>query len=166
MMAALGALLRRLATSRKEVRIGRDLQAQSWIEACEVEMPEVRVAAALASLCEPKVGSLRDNLFATGKAYSWFGRDLSDRMISVLERRLRTAAALEEKNNPFGGACRISAGDATRFIEGSTDDATHRKPCLRLHLSQLDRVRFDQIRTHRSSACLCAPQASVSARND
>jgi CRISPR-associated protein Csx17 len=123
LMTALGALLRRLSITGKEIRIGRDLEAQSWIQACDPELAEVRIAAALASLWDPKVGALRDNLLAGGKSFAWVGRDLPDRMISVIQRRLQTAAQLESKNNPFGGACRVSAGDATLFIEGSTDDA-------------------------------------------
>jgi CRISPR-associated protein Csx17 len=62
-------------------------------------------------------------LSAESKRFAWTGRDLSDRLVHVLQRRLQLAIAAESDRNPFEGACCLHAGDATLFIEGSVDDS-------------------------------------------
>jgi CRISPR-associated protein Csx17 len=124
MMAALGRLLRRIATTTEDRLPWRALGAGDWLEYCEdCTTPEVRIAAALASIHDREIGPILHELTRTGKRFSWTGVSLPDRMISVLERRIQARDAAELEANPLGGACEIDAGDATRFIEGSVDDS-------------------------------------------
>jgi len=124
MMVALGRFLRRIMTTTEVRPPMRSLKAEPWLQACEFGMqPEVRIAAALASIWTAGVGSLADNLSRAHKHFAWAGLDLPARVISVLDRRLQTANAAEVNANPLGGACIIDPGDATLFIEGSVDDA-------------------------------------------
>jgi CRISPR-associated protein Csx17 len=122
-IAALGRLLRRLVTAIGGNLPRAELDANAWLAACgSDESREVRIAAALASIWDRDAGPFRDNLSAGNSGFAWFGRDLSSRMVSVLKRRLQTAASLELSANPIGGGCALHPGDATIFIEGSTDD--------------------------------------------
>ncbi len=123
LMRALGCLLRRAVTTSDGHLPGGKLKARDWIEACGFEVPEVRIAAALASVFTFKVGSIADNLSRADQRFAWIGTDLAQKMISVLNRRMQLATALECDGNPVGGACATHPGDATLFIEGSVDDA-------------------------------------------
>lgn len=123
MVAALGTMLRRIVTTSDTPLPTRGLKATEWLEACGYEIPEVRIAAALASVYTQGLGTLAMNLSRVDKRFSWTGNGLSARMISVLECRLRTAASNETEGNPFGGAAPAHPGDATTFIEGTVDDA-------------------------------------------
>jgi CRISPR-associated protein Csx17 len=125
LMAALGRLLRRLAVCGKPLDIFRGvrLKADRWLDGSGYgSVAEVRVASALASIWDPEVGSIRENLSPGSPGFAWTGRDLSERLTSVLQRRLRAAMAAEGEHNPLGGACRLHPGDVTLFIEGSVDD--------------------------------------------
>ena len=121
-VSCLGKLIRRLAITGAGIRVGGLLNAQSWIAACDSNVKEVRLAAALASVFDPEAGSIRENLASDRKTYAWMGKDLPDRLISVLERRWLTAVAEESRNNPVGGACSLTPGDTTAFIEGDVND--------------------------------------------
>ncbi|HWB97545.1 MAG TPA: type I-U CRISPR-associated protein Csx17, partial [Bryobacteraceae bacterium] len=124
LMAALGRVLRRVATTTETRLPSRALQAGPWLEACGFEArPEVRIAAALASIWTPEIGRLADHLSRDSKNFAWTGVSLAHRLISVLDRRLQVANAAELGANPLGGSCAIDPGDATLFIEGSVDDA-------------------------------------------
>ena len=98
------------------------LNAAEWLKACGFELPEVRIAAALASIDTREVGSMADNLSRAGKGFSWAGSQLPDRLAAVLERRLQMSNATEGAWNPVGGACAVHPSDATLFIEGAVDD--------------------------------------------
>lgn len=122
-MVALGRLIRRLALTGGKLPRPR-LDANGWLEACgAAESPEVRIAAALASIWDKNAGSMLENLIRDSKEFAWFGRDVPDRLASVLDRRLRTAIAKEADGNPFRGRYELHPGDTNRFIEGLTDDA-------------------------------------------
>jgi len=123
LMAALGRMLRRIATTSDSRLPSRGLKAADWLDACGFDVTEVRIAAAIASIFTRDVGSISDNLSRADRRFAWSGADLAGRMISVLERRLQLASALESDSNPLGGACALHPGDATSFIEGSVDDA-------------------------------------------
>jgi CRISPR-associated protein Csx17 len=123
LMAALGRMLRRIVTTSDSRLPSRGLKAADWLGACGLDVTEVRIAAAIASIFTRDVGSIADNLSRADKRFAWTGADLAGRMISVLERRLQLAGALESDSNPLGGACALHPGDATSFIEGSVDDA-------------------------------------------
>ena len=123
LMSALGRMLRRIVTTSDVRMPSRGLNALKWIEACDFGVPEVRIAASLASIYTREVGSLADNLSRVDRRFSWTGIDLASRMISVLDRRLQLANAAETDGNPLGGACTIYPGDGTLFIEGSINDA-------------------------------------------
>ena len=125
LMAALGRLLRRLAVSGRHFALPASirLKADRWLEWSDYrKAPEVRIAAAIASIWDPDIGPVHENLFPGSPGFAWTGRDLPDRLISVLQRRLQAAIADECENNPLGGACRLHPGDATHFIEASVDD--------------------------------------------
>jgi CRISPR-associated protein Csx17 len=125
-LASLGRLLRRLAVCGRSLNLpaGIRLKASSWLSASEYDsIAEVRIAAALASIWDRQVGPIRGNLFTGSAGFAWSGRDLTDRLIGVLQRRLHAALAAESESNPLAGACRLYPGDATLFIETSVDDA-------------------------------------------
>lgn len=123
LMAALGRMLRRLATTTEYRLPSRGLNAESWLAECDfVHVAEVRIAAAIASIYTREVGSIADNLSRSDKRFAWTGADLSSRMVSVLDRRVQSAGAADLTSNPTGGACALHPGDATLFIEGSFDD--------------------------------------------
>ena len=123
LMAALGRMLRRIATTTESRLPFRGLPARLWLEECGFEVPEVRIAAALASIWTRDVGSIADNLSrGDKKRFAWTGGDLCERLRSVLARRVQMADAAEATANPLGGSCAIHPGDATLFIEGSVND--------------------------------------------
>jgi CRISPR-associated protein Csx17 len=123
MMAALGRLLRWIAMSTNLGLPAQVLPAARWLDACGfAEDHSVRIAAALASISAREVGRITENLSASSKRYAWRGSNLPERLISVLDRRLKDARALEVEVNPVRGGCTIDPGEATLFIEGSVDD--------------------------------------------
>ncbi len=123
LMRAFGRLVRQALTT-SEIRLPRcRMKAGDWLAACRPDQLEVRIASALASIFTRDVGSMADFLSRADKRFSWIGRNLAERLVSVLTRRLQLATAIESKGNPLGAAYGIHAGDATLFIEGSTDDA-------------------------------------------
>jgi CRISPR-associated protein Csx17 len=124
LMAAFGRMLRRIATTTDARVPNRALDAGAWLDACgfQGERPEVRIAAALASIYDREVGRLADNLSRASDHFVWAGVDLPARLTSVLERRLQLASAAQMGGNPLGGSCAIDPGDATRFIDGGLDD--------------------------------------------
>lgn len=122
MMAAFGRMLR-AATASPAYRLpSRGLAAGPWLLACGFDQPEVRIAAAVASLYARDVGSFADHLSRFGNRFAWIGSHLSVRLISVLDRRLLVARASEFGANPFGGACALHPSDATRYIAGELDE--------------------------------------------
>ncbi len=122
LMAALGRYQRRIATTTNTRLPTRGLKASTWVEACGWGTPEVRIAAALASIYTRDVGSISENLMRGGMHFAWNGPDLPGRLVAVLDRRLQTANAKDLTANPLGASCEVHPGDATLFIEGSVDD--------------------------------------------
>lgn len=123
LIAALGRMLRRIATTTERGLPFRGLRdARLWLDECGFDVPEVRIAAALASIWSRDAGSIAGNLSRGDKRFAWTGGTLSERLRSVLARRLQLADGAEASANPLGGACAIHPGDATLFIEGSVDD--------------------------------------------
>jgi len=122
LMRALGRMVRRAITTSDTGLPRFRLNAAEWLKACGFELPEVRIAAALASIDTREVGSMADNLSRAGKGFSWAGSQLPDRLAAVLERRLQMSNATEGAWNPVGGACAVHPSDATLFIEGAVDD--------------------------------------------
>ena len=123
MLASFGRLICRFATTGRSVRVHTGLAAGPWLEACGWSCPEVRIAAAISSIFDRKVGPIRENLSSASKVFAWTGSSLPDRLVSVLSRRLQIAISMESDRNPFGGACPLHAGDATLFIERAVDDS-------------------------------------------
>ncbi len=123
LMAALGRMLRRIATTTERGLPFRGLRdPRLWVDECGFDVPEVRIAAALASIWSRNAGAIAANLSRGDKRFAWTGATLSERLRSVLVRRLQLADASEVSANPLGGVCAIHPGDATLFIEGSMDD--------------------------------------------
>jgi CRISPR-associated protein Csx17 len=147
LMRALGSLLRRVATTSEARLPHGKLRARVWLDACGLETPEVRIAGALASVFTREVGPMADNLSRVDKRFAWIGSDVPDRMTSVLNRRLQQATALECDGNPVGAAYTTHPGDATLFIEGSTDDAVIED--LLFAFATLDWTGFDSESMHR-----------------
>lgn len=124
LMGALGRMVRRVATTTETRLPMRALKAGPWLSACGFDTrPDVRIAASLASIYTRGIGPVSDNLTRAGKRFAWTGSGLPDRLVSVLDRRLQAANAVEMSTNPLGGSCAVDPGDATLFIEGSVDDA-------------------------------------------
>jgi CRISPR-associated protein Csx17 len=121
-MAAFGRMVRRIATTTDSSLPRGRLRANPWLAQCDMNFPEVRIAAALASVFDREIGSIRENLSRAGSAFAWSGLNLAERLVSVLSRRLLMGSAAETRYNPLGGACRLHPGDTALFIEGSVDD--------------------------------------------
>jgi CRISPR-associated protein Csx17 len=120
---ALGRELRRLATTTDFRLPNRELNATEWLRACGFEdCPEVRIAAALASIWTRGLGSLTEQLSRAGRMFAWSGSSLPARMTSVLQRRILSAATAESEANPLEADCEIDPGDAALFVDGSVDD--------------------------------------------
>lgn len=122
MMAAFGRMVRRIAVTSECRLPARTLNAGPWLDACDFDVAEVRIAAAIASIWSRDIGSITENLSRAGKKFAWVGGNLADRLIAVLSRRLQVAEAEDSDGNPLGGACAIHPGDVTLFLEGSLDD--------------------------------------------
>ncbi len=116
LMRAFGRMVRRILTT-SEVRLPKSrLLAEGWLKACGSESPEILIAGALAGMRKPM---MIEFLSRGEKRFAWVGRDLSDRMTSVLDKRL---LAIEKPEDLLVSGIWIRAGLATSFIEHSTDD--------------------------------------------
>jgi CRISPR-associated protein Csx17 len=124
LMSALGRMLRRIATTSETRLPAPALQARRWLDACGfTESAEVRIASALASIWSRGLGPIAVQMCRAGSGFAWFGHNLPERLVSVLDRRLQAATSARLDSNPLGGACEVHPGDATLFIEGSVDDS-------------------------------------------
>jgi CRISPR-associated protein Csx17 len=121
-MVALGRRLRRVGMTTEHRLPFQELSARPWLQACDFDKAEVRIAAALASLFTRDVGSMADHLSRGDNRFAWEGTTLPARLLSVLQRRLQIGVAEETEVNPVRGRCEIHPGDATLFIERSVDD--------------------------------------------
>ncbi len=106
-----------------------------WMLLADDGGPEIRIAAALASIRPSgEVGPIRSNLagvdpskpwqWATGRAQKhWYGSGLAERLAGVLEQRLMDASRLDTPNPPFRASIGLGVSDIQAFIDGETDDA-------------------------------------------
>lgn len=122
-IATFGRLTATIATTTDTELPYSHLDGKTWVYACGAEdCVEVRIAAALASLNDREAGPFRNNLTRTSGEFAWRGRDLPNRLLSVLERR-QQQYSYSEASRPFDAAVTTQSGDATLFLEGSTDDS-------------------------------------------
>ncbi|MEO8662792.1 MAG: type I-U CRISPR-associated protein Csx17 [Bryobacteraceae bacterium] len=129
-LAAVGRLVRRLTTISGRQFPNCALDPQQWIAACDDSRAEVRIAAALASILDPDLaqpaqklsGSINHQLVSGSKIFSWQGRDLPSRMVSLLDRRLKLASSSREKANPGKGFYALDPADSTIFLDHQLDD--------------------------------------------
>jgi CRISPR-associated protein Csx17 len=116
--ASFGRLQRWILNTAKPVRLGTAL-SPSWLESL-VNIPEARIAAALAWIWNPTAGRFREHLDRSSSKFAWMGNDLPARLIRVLERRLVEGA--DAPHNPVRSRYEITVTDAALFIDASVDD--------------------------------------------
>lgn len=134
------------------------LSAQ-WVEACE-DRPEVRIAAALASIRSTgDVGPIRNYLAPVDarnprryapapRAASWIGQDVSDRLANVLSRRLLDAERTGAPRNPTFGTRSVTVDDIASFLApGATDDGALEELLFGFTWVQHDTVATSPART-------------------
>ncbi|HWR52524.1 MAG TPA: type I-U CRISPR-associated protein Csx17 [Bryobacteraceae bacterium] len=136
LIAAFGRMVQALVRSRGKLFVPTKLPATQWIEDCGPDVPEVRIAAALASIRDRAAGPIRSNLMRNENEYAWVGIGFPERLMSVIEKRLRSWGApdsgseqtaaeglfTDRGRTPFGASYELCPGDATLFIERSVDD--------------------------------------------
>jgi CRISPR-associated protein Csx17 len=115
---AVGRWHRWILNSAKPIRLTASLTTL-WLEAL-AEIPEARIAGALASIWDSAAGGFRDHLDRSSRQYSWRGADLPGRLTRTLERRLLDSA--DTTHNPLRSRYLASAADACRFVDGAVDD--------------------------------------------
>ncbi len=105
-----------------------------WIDFCDDNKIEVRIAAALASIrATGKVGPLRSNMaeidpispwkWSDGKGdRNWIGGSLSDRLASAFSRRLIDAERRSAPNIPVEAFLSVSPQDVTSYLWGECYD--------------------------------------------
>lgn len=105
-----------------------------WIARCDDGGPEVRLAAALASIRSTgKVGPIRSNLAGVDPASPWIwaagqgqkrwqGSSPPERLGGVLAQRVMDAERLSAPKPPVEGAIELYARDVVPFLLGETDD--------------------------------------------
>jgi len=120
MAACTGRLHRWILTTGRPVRFSRRL-SRAWVAELK-DVPEARVAAALAGMWHRDVGCFRDHLDRTSGQFAWTGGNLTERMASVLERRVMLSDQMGIRPNALGSAYRASTRDAVMFLEESLDD--------------------------------------------
>jgi CRISPR-associated protein Csx17 len=118
--ACTGRWQRWVLTTGKAVRLSRRL-SRAWVTELK-EMPDARVAAALAGIWHREAGGFRDHLDRTNGHFAWTGGNLAERMARVLERRVMLGDAMGIRPNPLGSSFRAFTCDAVKFLEMSIDD--------------------------------------------
>ncbi len=136
LVRALGRMERQIALRDEKKRPQRPLSGLSpdWLRLCDVGVPEVRLAAALASIgVTEKVGSLRANMTPVdpikpwqwgkdGVQTSWKGSSLPERLGNALVRRLMDAERLGTPKIPLKGKLLLTPQDVMSFLATDTDD--------------------------------------------
>ena len=104
-----------------------------WIEAADDSSPELRLAAALASIGPTgRVGPLRANLAPVDPTFpdrwarnaaqkTWVGVNQFQRLSGVLRRRMMDAGRLGAENNPVWARLRLHPSDACRMLDPGLD---------------------------------------------
>jgi CRISPR-associated protein Csx17 len=139
LVRALGRMEKLLAfrDRSKKPALARPLYGLSprWVMLADAGGPEVRIAAAIASIRNTgKVGSIRSNLADTdplsasrwatqGRQQHWVGNSLAERLGGVLVRRLVDAEKYRAGAMPIESEIALSPHDAMPFLWGKTDDA-------------------------------------------
>ena len=105
-----------------------------WAAQCDDGGPEVRIAAALASLSSTgKVGGIRSNMsgvdavapwkWAQGSGQKrWHGNSLVERLGGVIAQRIMDGERLSAPTFPTGGNLPLQPSDVVPFLYGETDD--------------------------------------------
>lgn len=118
--ASVGRLQRWLLLTGQDAWMAADL-GQEWVERLN-KVPEARIAAALAGIYNDDIRGIRSNLDRKHREFAWTGQDLSERLASVLERRLMSTRASESKFSPVKSARAVSTADAMSYLDGDVDD--------------------------------------------
>jgi CRISPR-associated protein Csx17 len=116
--SSFGRVHRWILNTAKPIRLPASLTT-SWVEAL-AQMPEARIAGALAGIWDSEAGEFRDHLDRSSRRFSWTGSDLSARLVRALERRLHDAA--NAKFNPVRSHYYTAVTDAVMFLDGSVDE--------------------------------------------
>lgn len=136
-LSALGQAERCLALAPKFHEAIRPLSALStgWIDACDDGSATFRIAVALASIYDEKVGSLREQLEPVVRQptgyYAWAGEgsslvagggDLCRTLGAILERRLLEADREGAIPAPVRGRTRVTLADVQHFLTTPGED--------------------------------------------
>jgi CRISPR-associated protein Csx17 len=138
LVATIGRMEQLLATrpQAQKPQLARPLSGLSpyWIRMTDTGRPEVRLAAALASIApEGEVGPIRANLAPVDPAHpdrwtsgngqtTWSGVSLGSRLAAVLARRMMDADRLKCTRIPLWGALRVRIDDVMAFTNGDLDE--------------------------------------------
>jgi CRISPR-associated protein Csx17 len=107
-----------------------------WIKACADGSPELRIAAAVASISSTgKVGSIRTYMAGVAPGVVcrweekdnhrfWYGNSLRERLANVLLRRQMDAGRYQVDRFPLYGHITVPPHEIMPFLYGETDDAT------------------------------------------
>jgi CRISPR-associated protein Csx17 len=115
---SLGRVHRWILNTAKPIRLNASI-TPAWLTTL-ADFPEARIAAALAGISGSGAGVFRDHLDRNNRCFAWTGRDLSERLIRVLDKRIRDGS--DQLHNPLRSSYSASASDVARFIEGALDD--------------------------------------------
>lgn len=126
LLATIGQMEQILARMKKSPKLYTGLSPR-WIADSDDGTLELRIAAALASIrATGKVGSIRENLEHRDPnkpdQTAWNGNTLSERLASVLARRMMDADRLGCTSNPLDSVISLVPEDIASFIGGDTDD--------------------------------------------
>jgi CRISPR-associated protein Csx17 len=138
----------------KTPKLIRPLQGLSprWIRKADDGSPELRIATALASIqatgpVGSPVGPFRANLTGIDAArpwdwtkshgqVAWHGSSVTQRLVSVLARRLVDGERLGSRKNPLYGRVQLDLRDILAFVAGDVDDAQIERLVFGLSLVQ------------------------------
>lgn len=122
------------AGANRPIRPLNDL-SPSWINACDDRSVEFRIACAVASMYDKKIGSIRRQLepsevnkkgrlewSETRTSVAWSNTDLCSNMKAILQRRILEGKMKGSEFTPIGGRVAVSLSDICRFIRGEVND--------------------------------------------
>ncbi|KKH91822.1 hypothetical protein EO95_16845 [Methanosarcina sp. 1.H.T.1A.1] len=122
------------AGANRPIRPLNDL-SPSWITACDDGSVEFRIACAVASVYDKKVGSIRRQLEPseiikggrlewsnTRTSVVWSNSDLCSNMKAILQRRVLEGKMKGSNFTPIGGRVAVSLSDISKFIRGEVND--------------------------------------------
>lgn len=122
------------AGANRPIRPLSDL-SPSWITACDDGSVEFRIACAVASIYDKKIGSIRRQLepsevnkkgrlewSETRTSVVWSNSDLCSNMKLILQRRILEGKMKGSDFTPIGGRVAVSLSDIGKFIRGEVND--------------------------------------------